>query len=299
MSGAEPAADHRSGIAWGIGAYALWGLVTIYWKALKHFNAFELIGYRITASALVMGTYVIATGRMRPLLAKLRNRALLMRVTIGALVLAANWTIYVWAVVHGRVIETALGYFMTPIGLTLAGVLVMHERLWRAQQFASVLAVAAMVVLTLGYGHLPWVSIVIAATWITYTIIKKQATLTAFESLTAETLVLFIPAVGLVLWGAGAATGIPQSASGGELVLVALSGLVTAVPLLMFAVAAKRLPLSILALVQYIVPTINFLLGWLAYGETLTTVRVIGFVLVWIGLAAVTIDSVRRIRPAA
>ena len=294
---APESSDHgteRSGVFWGISAYLLWGLVTIYWKALKHFNAFELIGYRITTSALLMGAWLVSRGQTRSLLAKLRDRAVLVRVAIGAIVLSINWTTYVWAVVHGRVMETALGYFMTPIGLTLLGVMVLHEHLRIVQKVALALAVAAMVVLTVGYGQFPWVSLLIACSWVTYSYLKKQGTLNAFESLTTETLILFVPAVGLVVWGSTRAESIVNTATSTEWILVALTGIVTAVPLLMFALAAKRLPLSVLALVQYIVPTINFLLGWLVYDETLTLVRVAGFVLVWIGLIAVTIDSMNR-----
>ena len=293
--GIEPAED-RSAILWGVGAYGLWGLVTVYWKLLRHFDAFELIGYRITSSVVVMSVFLLATHRMPTLLAQLRDRAVLLRVTGAALLLSANWTVYVWAVVHGRVIETALGYFMTPIGLTLAGVMVLKEPFRMVQRFALALAVSAVLVLTIGYGHLPWVSIVIALSWVTYSIMKKSTPLTAFESLTAETLVLALPALALVVWGSTRSSSIVHTASAGDWSLVAVSGVVTAVPLLMFAVAAKRLPLTLLALLQYIVPTINFLLGWLVYDETLTRVRVLGFALVWIGLIAVTVDSLRRSR---
>ena len=290
------AATRRSGLLWGCAAYLFWGLVTIYWKQLKHFDAFELIGYRISSSALLMGVYMGVTGRLRPLLTRLREPALLRRITIASLVLTVNWTTYVWAVVHGRVIETALGYFITPIGLMVAGVFVLHETLHAVQRGALVLAVAAVVVLTIGYGQVPWVSLIIAATWVAYSYIKKQSPLSATESLTAETLVLFLPAVALVLFELTRADSAPHTASAGDWVLISLTGVVTAIPLLMFAMAAQRLPLTIMALVQYIVPTINFLLGWLAYHERLNAVRVFGFALVWIGLAAVSIDSLRRSR---
>jgi chloramphenicol-sensitive protein RarD len=286
----------RAGLLWGCGAYLLWGLATVYWKQLKHYDAFELIGYRICSSALLMGTYMAATGRLRPLLARLRDPQLLRHVIVASLVLTANWTTYVWAVVHGRVIETALGYFITPIGLMVAGVFVLHETLHAVQRAALALAVVAVVVLTIGYGEVPWVSLIIASTWVIYSYIKKQSPLSATESLTAETLVLFLPAVALVLFEITRSNSAPHTASAGDWVLIALTGLVTAVPLIMFAMAAQRLPLTVMALVQYIVPTINFLLGWLAYDEHLDAVRVSGFVLVWIGLAAVSVDSVRRAR---
>lgn len=289
-------ANRRSGLFWGCGAYLLWGLVTVYWKQLKHFDAFELIGYRITSTAVMMGGYMAATGRLRPLLRRLRERTLLRRVLLASLVLTVNWTTYVWAVVHGRVIETALGYFITPIGLMVAGVFVLHESLHAVQRAALVLAVAAVVVLTIGYGEVPWVSLIIAATWVVYSYSKKQSPLSATESLTAETLVLLLPAIALVLFEITRPASAPHTASTVDWVLIGLTGLVTAVPLLMFAMAAPRLPLTVMALVQYIVPTINFLLGWLAYNEHLDAVRVSGFVLVWIGLVAVSVDSIRRAR---
>lgn len=288
--------DRRAGLAWGIAAYTFWGLITIYWKALNRFDAFELIGYRITSSALLMGGYCAATGRLAPLLGQLRDLATLRRVCFASVMLTINWTTYVWAVVHGRVIETALGYFITPIGLMLAGVIVLHEPMRRVQRFALVLAVAAVIVLTIGYGSFPWVSLLIAITWATYSFAKKKTTMPAIEGLTAETLVLAIPAIALVIWSAGRATGIPETANASQWVLIALTGVITSLPLLMFAMSAQRLPLTVLALLQYIVPTINFLLGWLAYHESLSAIRVVGFALVWIGLAAVTVDSLRRMR---
>ncbi len=293
---AYSAADRRSGLMWGITSYVFWGLITIYWKHLEHFNAFELVGFRITSSAILMTIYTAATGRLKPLLVRLRDRKLLRRVTFASVMLTANWTTYVWAVVHNRVIETALGYFITPIGLMLAGVLVLHEKMHRVQQGALVLAVVAVVVLTVGYGQFPWVALLIATTWVTYTYTKKHSPLTPIESLTAETLVLIGPAIAVVIWSSTRATSAFHTAGTGSWILIALTGVVTTIPLLMFAHAAQRLALTVMALIQYIVPTINFLLGWLAYHETLNATRVVGFVLVWIGLAAVTIDSLRRLR---
>lgn len=295
---ANASGSTRAGLGWGIAAYTFWGLATVYWKALSRFDAFELIGYRITSSAVLMGAYCAVTGRLRPLLQRLRDPVLLRQIGFASVMLTINWTTYVWAVVHGRVIETALGYFITPIGLMLAGVLVLHEPLRRVQQVALVLAIAAVVVLTVGYGGFPWVSLLIAATWVTYGFAKKQTPLSPVDSLTAETLVLLVPALAMIVWSAGASNGVPQSADSGQWVLILLTGAMTSLPLVMFAVAARRLPLTIMALLQYIVPTINFLLGWLAYHERLTTVRVVGFGLVWIGLAAVSVDSLHRMRRA-
>ncbi len=284
----------RSGLIWGSTAYVFWGLVTIFWKALEHFDAFELIGYRIMSSAIVMGIFTAATGRLVPILRTLRDPVLLRRTVFAAVVLTVNWTTYVWAVVHGRVIETALGYFVTPIGLMVAGVVVLHETMRRAQQVALVFALAAVVVLTVGYGRFPWVSMLIAGSWVVYSFVKKRSPLTAIEGMTAETMVLVLPALALVAFELTRSGSARDTASPIEWGLIAATGIVTTLPLLMFAFAAQRLPLTVMALIQYIVPTINFLLGWLAYHEKLDAMRVFGFVLVWIGLLIVSFDSLRR-----
>ena len=148
-TGNSPAND-SGGVLWGIGAYLFWGAITIFWKALKHFNAFELIGYRITSSALVMGIGMQATGNLRPLLHKLRDRTLRRQVVVAAVVLSTNWTVYVWAVVNGHVLEVALGYFVTPIGLMIVGIVVLREPVRPMQVIVFAFAVAAVVVLTVG-----------------------------------------------------------------------------------------------------------------------------------------------------
>ena len=286
----------RAGLIWGCAAYLFWGLITIYWKELERFDAFELIGYRITSSAIVMGIVTASTGQLGPILRKLRDPDVLRRTVFAAVILTVNWTTYVWAIVHGRVIEVALGYFVTPIGLMVAGVVVLHETMHRAQQIALFFALAAVVVLTIGYGHVPWVSLLIASSWVVYSFVKKRSSLSAVEGMTAETMVLFLPALALVAFELARSGGARDTATASDWVLIGLTGVVTTLPLLMFAFAAQRLPLTVMALVQYIVPTINFLLGWLAYHEALSPVRVFGFALVWVGLLVVSADGLRRAR---
>lgn len=296
--GTATAAHHdvRRGLVAGTTAYLVWGLLTIYWKHLHRFNAFELIGWRIVWSAVVMTITVTALRRWPVVLGALRDRALLPRVALAALVLTCNWTVYVWAVVHGNVIETALGYFIAPLGSIAVGVLVLHERLRPAQMVAIVFALAAIVVITASYGRVPWLALAIAATWTVYALLKKQVPLGAIDSMAAETFVVAVPALVLAIAFASHADSIPSAASGGEVVLAALSGLATVGPLILFAFASQRVPLSVLGPLQYIVPTINFLLGWLAYHEDLPTDRVVGFVLVWVGLVLATLDTARRAR---
>ncbi|NBT21098.1 MAG: EamA family transporter RarD, partial [Actinobacteria bacterium] len=205
-----------------------------------------------------------------------------------------NWTLYVWAVVNEHVIETALGYFIAPLLTSLLGVAVLREPLRMLQKVAIGFAAASVAVMTLAYGRPPLIALAIAASWGFYGLLKKQVSLGPVESLTAETIVLSVPAMALVAWSFTLDSGIAATASATEWVLVLLTGLITAVPLLLFAHSALRLPLTMIGPLQYIVPVINFLLGWLAYNEDLQPSRVVGFVLVWIGLGLTLVDTTRR-----
>jgi chloramphenicol-sensitive protein RarD len=289
--------QERAGIMLGLAAYVLWGLLTIYWKQLTGIAAFELIGQRVTWSVVLLVAILVATGRARPLWAKLRHDGrLVLRLLAASLLLAANWTTYVWAVTHGNVVETALGYFIAPLLTVTIGVVVLHERLRPAQISALALAALAVAVLTLDYGHVPGFALVLGVTWATYGLLKKLVPLSSLESLTAETVLLLPVALALVAGYHVAGEGIVQTASTAEIVLVLLSGAVTTVPLLMFAAAAKRVPLTILGPLQYAVPTINFLLGVLVYDEAMPPARLAGFVLVWLALVVFSLDGVRSAR---
>jgi len=288
----------RAGIIAGLFAYVVWGLLTIYWKQLHRFNAFELIGWRITSSAVIMAVVLTFTKRWGHLRVLLHDRHLLSRVALAAVLLTVNWTSYVWAVVHDHVLETALGYFIAPIGTVMVGVLVLHETLRTAQRIAMLFAAAAVVVLTISYGQVPWLALAIAVSWTSYGYLKKQVPLTPVESMAAESFILVLPALAVAVVMAGRAGSIPDSASGRELGFAVFTGLATVGPLMLFAYAAQRVPLSIIGPMQYIVPTMNFLIGWLIYDESLTPVRVLGFALVWVGLAVLTVDSARRARMA-
>jgi chloramphenicol-sensitive protein RarD len=295
----DTAHDRRTGTIAGLTAYLIWGALTAYWKLLHHFNAFELVGWRIISAAVVMTVVLTVTKRWQHLRPVLRDRALFGRVVLAALLLTANWTTYVWAVVHGRVIETALGYFIAPLATIAIGVVVFHERLRRAQMIAIGLAVAAVVVLTVSYGTVPWVALVLAASWSIYGWLKKQVPLTPLESMSAESFVVLIPAIVVVTAFAGSSNSIASTASAGEWALVAFTGVATVVPLMLFAWAAQRVPLTILGPMNYLVPSINFVLGWAVYGEAMPPERIVGFALVWVGLAITTVDTVRWHRRTA
>lgn len=294
MTSSKPTPDHVStGIRAGIAAYVVWGLLTVYWKELGRFDAFELIGWRIACATVVMAVVVTVRRRWGALRAAAADRRIVVRLGLAAVLLTANWTAYVYAVVHDHVLETALGYFMAPLGTMALGIWVFGERPTRLQRVAVTCAAVAVVVLTISYGRPPYLALVIAGSWSLYGLFKRQVPLSGVESLAGETFLLAIPAVVLVAAMAGGDDSIATTASGGEWALVALTGVVTAVPLLLFAVAAQRVPFTILGPLQYLVPTINFLLGWLAYDEAMPADRVVGFAFVWVALVLVTIDRLR------
>ena len=285
--------ETRAGVVSGLTAYLMWGALTTFWKLLNDFDAFELIGWRVVTAMALLLAVVVAQRSLGAVTTALRNPRLLARIVAASVLLVTNWTLYVWAVVNEHIIETALGYFIAPLFTTLTGVVMLGERLRMLQKIALGFAGVAVAVLTISYGRPPFLALAIASTWTIYGLLKKQVPLRPVDSLTAETMVLFVPAAGLVAWSFSRDTGIPSTATTGQLVLVLLTGLITAVPLLFFAHAALRLPLTLMGPLQYLVPVINFLLGWLAYGEPLEAARLVGFLLVWCGLALSLVDTLR------
>jgi len=286
--------ESQVGVLYGLCAYITWGLVTIYWKQLESFSPIELIGWRISVSAIILVALMAARRRLLPLLQTLRNRQVLKQVVLASAMLSVNWFTYVWAVVNGRVIETALGYFISPILTLVIGVFILREHLRRVQRVAVGFAVLGVAILTIAYGQIPIIAIVLSSSWAIYGLIKKQITLAPLESLTAEVLVVFVPASVIVAatWHNGGS--IANSASPTQWVFVALIGAVTAAPLLFFASAAQRVPLTVLGPLQYFVPTITFLLGWLIYDEDVSLTKLVGFASIWMCLAIVVTDSLKN-----
>ncbi len=288
--------DVSRGVRAGVVAYLVWGLLTVYWKQLTMFDPIELIGWRVAMAAVVMAAVITWHGRWPVMRVAFTDPKLVGRLVFAALLLTVNWSTYVWAVVNDHVIETALGYFLAPLGTMAVGVFVLGERLTPTKKVSIGLAVLAVLVLTASYGQVPVVAVVIGVTWTVYGLAKRKFPLTAIESLAGETFVLVGPAVAVVLWGASRPDGVPATASTAEWVLVLGTGVVTVVPLLLFAYAAKLVPFTVLGPLNYLVPIINFLLGWLVYGETLPAAGVIGFALVWAALVLITYETAQSSR---
>ena len=288
--------EQRRGIVVVVGAYLLWGALTLYWRQLHSFDAIELIGWRVILSAVAMAAVLSFTRRWPHLRPVLADRRLLGTVVLCVLILTINWTTYVWAVVNDHVLETALGYFLSPLSTMVVGVAVLHEKVSRAQEVVFVLALVAVGILTFSYGRVPWLALTIAATWTAYGYLKKHVPLTPIESMAAESFIVLIPAVVVIIALAGRATSVVETATVGQWVFVLCSGLATIVPLTLFAYAAQRVPLTIIGPLNYIVPIINFCLGWLLFHEPLPPSRIAGFGLIWIGLVVAGVDTARRSR---
>lgn len=284
--------EQRRGLQAALVAYVGWGLLTLYWKQLAAFDPVDLVGWRVAIAGLIMATGLAAFGRLGELRVLLTDRTTLLNVVVASVLLTVNWSTYVWAVVNEHVIETALGYFLSPLGTMALGVFVLGERLTPLKRASIVCALAAIVVLTVSYGRLPWVAILLATSWTSYGFVKRRVALDAVTSLTGELLVLIVPALALVGLSFVRADGIPNEAVGIDWAFVLGTGVITAAPLLLFAYAAKRVPFTVLGPANYLIPIINFLLGWLAFDEPLTHTRIVGFGLVWCALVLVTLDTV-------
>ncbi len=255
-----------------------------------------MLAHRVVWSLLVMGIVVAVTHRGAAVRAVLRNRRQLTWLSVGAAFIAVNWGLYIWGVFEHRVVETSLGYFINPLVTILLGVFVLHERLRPLQWTAVGIASAAIVVLTVGYGQLPWLALVLAFSFGTYGLAKKQAGVDAIESLTVETLVLtpFAVATMAVLAGLGSFTFV--TGGFGHAGLLATTGLVTCVPLVLFGAATTRLPLSTVGLLQYLTPVLQFVYGVAVDGERLSPLRLVGFGLVWVALLLLIGEGLTRSR---
>jgi chloramphenicol-sensitive protein RarD len=279
-------------MAYGIAAYALWGLFPLFWPLLEPAGALEVLAHRVLWSLLVVAA-LLALG-----IASIRGlrRGQVLRLAVAAVLLAVNWGCYIYGVNSGQVVETSLGYFINPLVTVALGVVVLGERLRLLQQVAIGVASVAVVVLTVEAGHPPVIALVLAFSFGTYGLLKKQAGVGAVASLAVETAVLAPVALGYVLVLAAAGKATFASHGAGHALLLASAGIVTTLPLLAFGAAATRIPLTILGVLQYIAPTLQLLCGLLVTHEAFGAPQAVGFGLVWVALVLFTSDLVRSHR---
>jgi chloramphenicol-sensitive protein RarD len=286
---AEP--DVRRGVVAALTAYLIWGLSPLFWKQLGDVEAVDTVAWRILFTAVTVGALVAVTSRGE-LAAAWRDRTtLVVAATTGAL-LGVNWGVYVWAVSAERVVEASLGYFMNPLVSVFLGVVFLRERLRRGQWAAVALAGLGVAWLTITLGSLPWVPILLALTFGLYGLVRKVAAVGPAVGLTLETWLMFVPAAVLLLVrSSGPDVDLVQPPA--TMLLLASTGLVTAVPLVLFAAAARRVPLSMVGLAQYLTPTLQFLIGLFVYDEPFDRTQLVGYTFIWIGLAVFVVDAMR------
>ena len=286
--------EARKGLLFGLAAYTLWGAFPLYWPLLEPAGATELLAHRVAWSAVVMVLLVVVgkrTTQLRAILRSPRRRGLL---ATAGVVISVNWGVFIWGVNNDHVVETSLGYFINPLVTVLFGVLLLGERLRRILWVALGLAALAVLGLTVDYGRPPWVALTLALSFGTYGLLKKKADVGAVEGLTVETLVVAPVAVGFLVWLGAVGHGHAFEDPPWHLLLLTTSGIVTALPLIFFGASATRVPLTTLGLLQYVAPTLQFLLGVFLFHEPMPTARWLGFALIWLALVLFSADSVRQ-----
>lgn len=291
--------DARTRGLWmAVGAFVLWGLMPLYWHLLKHVPSLQVVAHRALWSALLVAAFLTLTrgrGWLRAVFSQPRLAGMLLA---SGLLIGFNWSLYVWAVNAGHVVETSLGYFINPLLNVVIGVVFLRERLLPAQWVAVALAACGVLWLTFNYGSFPWIAMALAGSFALYGLIRRQAQVDAVAGLGVENLYLLVPAAALLAWmetrGAGGFVDL-RWGWGGNALLV-LGGALTALPLIGFAYAVRQVSLSTVGLLQYLAPTLQLLVGVLVFGEAFGRDRAIGFAVIWAGLAVFAVDGFIRAR---
>ncbi|MBK9443833.1 MAG: EamA family transporter RarD [Comamonadaceae bacterium] len=284
----------NSGVPYAALAYCAWGLFPAFFKQLGNVNAFEVVLHRMVWSLVFLMGVLAVLRRWTWLREVAHQPRVLAAFALSAVLLSANWSVYVWAVQNAHVVDASLGYFILPLVNVAFGFAFLHERPRPVQWLAVAMAAAGVVWLTLQAGRLPWVALVLAATFGVYGLLRKVATLGALEGLTLETLLLAPVAVGLLAWWAWHGRGALVQGNASTLGWLLLAGPLTAIPLLLFAAGARRIPMATLGILQYISPSLQMLLGVWLYGEAFDPARALGFYLIWLALVVYSLDGLWR-----
>jgi chloramphenicol-sensitive protein RarD len=284
-----------TGLLYGVSAYVLWGLLPLYWQLVEEAGAYEILAHRGIWSLLLCLLLLALRKQIKSAYKMIKGRRTLLLLFLASGFLTINWGVYIWSVMVDRVVEAALGYYITPLINVAAGVLLLRERLRPLQWTAVSLAFVGVCVLTVGFGSLPWIALVLSISWASYSLIKKKLNLGALETLTVETLFAFLPNFIYLIWLER-----NKEALFGEGLVPSLllfgAGLATVAPLLLFNGATTRLPLSTVGLLQYITPTMMFFIGVFINGEDMAATKLIGFAFIWAALAFLSRDLFKSSR---
>ena len=284
----------KKGIFLAIGAYALWGLFPIYWKQLQAVPAKEIVAHRIVCSLVFLLIVISIKNQIPRFLATLRKPKILAIYSCSAALIFVNWLTYIWAVNSGYIIDASLGYFINPLVSVFLGILFFRERLRIGQWIAILLAGAGVAYLTFKYGALPWIGLVLAFSFGTYGLIKKLAPLEALEGQTLEMAILTIPALTFIFYLETRHVGSFVHAGFTPTLFLILGGAVTATPLLMFSAAARQIPLSMIGILQYLAPSLQFSIGVWVYGEGFPAYKLVGYLFIWSALLIYTLEGLRH-----
>lgn len=286
-------ADELLGYGCAVGCYVFWGFLPIYFYFLKHVPADQIVAHRIVWSVVLVAAVLAVRRRLGEVVAVFADRGLLLRLTLSACILAVNWLLFVWAVEHGRVLEVSFGYFINPLVSVALGTVLLGETLNRVQRVAVGIALVAIAIQAWSLGGLPWVSLTLAFSFGFYGFLRKKAQVGAAPGLLVEALVLAPLALAYLGWRMGEGTLVFAQDTETILLLIG-TGVATGGPLILFAAAVRRLPLSTMGLLQYLAPSLQFLVATLLFSEPLQTLRLVGFVMIWISLAVFTRDALAR-----
>lgn len=290
--------DSKAGLLYGVAAYLCWGFFPLYWPLLDPASAYEVLAHRIVWTFVFCLGLLTIMHKWDAFFAIVKQRKLMVPLAFASVVITLNWGGFIWGVTNGHVIETSLGYFINPLMTVLLGVFVLGENLRRLQWAAVALGILAVVVLTVDYGRPPWVALLLATSFATYGFLKKRANLGTVEALSVETTILTPFALAfLVLLGVQGTLAFGHEGTLNTMLLIG-TGVVTAIPLLMFGAAAVRLSLTTIGILQYLGPILQFIFGLTIFGEEMGTARWIGFVMVWSALVIFTYDAMRTRRRA-
>ena len=284
--------NYRLGLLLGIGAYLIWGLFPLYWPLLEPANSIEIVAHRAVWTFVFCIAALVYSHKLRSTFALLRVPRIVLRLLLSTCLISVNWLVYIWGVNHGHVVECALGYYINPLIIIAFGVLLLKEKMRKWQWVSVGVASVGVIILTIDYGRPPWIALALATSWGSYGLIKKQLGLEALQGLAIETFLSILPYGAYLIWLGNKGTG-QFGHHAGLTALLILAGVVTAIPLLMFNSSANKLPYTVIGLLQYITPTVQFLIGVLVRHEVMTTARWIGFFIVWVALLALGMDLVK------
>lgn len=286
----------KKGVLFALIGYAIWGFFPLFFKTLQAAPAFQIMAHRVVWSFLLMAAIMLLRREMKALLAAVTWRIFGLYLIAGTL-LAINWVTYVWAVNAGYVVEASLGYFINPLVSVLLGVIFLRERLRPMQWLLVIMAAVGVTYLTISTGKLPWVALVLASSFGLYGLMKKLTPLGSLKGLTLETAAVFLPALSYLIFEQVRGTGAFVNAGLATTLLLAATGIVTAVPLIFFSAGTRLVPLTTIGLLQYVTPTAQFFLGVFVFNEPFSSNRIVGFVIIWVALIFFTLENLIHNRP--